>query len=75
LPIKTNTMYIILNKSSEKAAIIKDKTEIAHYIGQPIWKVRRELAKNIRWEIGEYIIITPDYIQSKSNSGGRRDKY
>lgn len=67
-------MYIILSKTSNKTAVIKDKTEIAIYINQPIWRVSRNLNKLSRWEVDDYIIITPDYIQSKSNSGGFREK-
>lgn len=67
-------MYIILSKTTNKTAVIKDKTEIAGYTNLPIRLVRKELRNNIRWEIGDFIIITPDYIQSKSNSGGFREK-
>jgi hypothetical protein len=67
-------MYIILSNSSNKTAVIKDKTEIAGYIDVPVRTVRKLLKESNRVEIGDYIVIYPDYIQTKSNSGGRREK-
>lgn len=67
-------MYIILSKSTNKTAVIKDKTEIAGYINQPIRTVRAKLKELDRWEVGDYVVILPDYTQIKSNSGGRRER-
>lgn len=67
-------MYIIITKDLKKTAVIKDKTEIAHYINIPVRTVRRELKNTDRWEIDNYIVISPDYIKIKSNSGGKREK-
>ena len=67
-------MYIILSKTTEKTAVIKDKTEIAGYINQDVRVLRRLMKDKVRIEIGDFIIIEPNYVQSRSNSGGKREK-
>lgn len=65
-------MYIIIEKSTEKFAIIKDKKEIAYLINEPYHKVRRLLVGVEGFETEKFKIIVPSYVQSKSNSGGNR---
>lgn len=65
-------MYIILSKTTDKTAVIRNQTELAGYINKPVRTVRRQLKDVNRWEVDNFIIIKPDYIQIKSNSGGKR---
>ena len=75
LPIKTNKdMYIVLNKSNNKSAFIRELTELSAYINVATHTIKRALKVNERWEIGDFIIIIPDYVQLKSNRGGFREK-
>ena len=67
-------MYIILNNKTNKTAIIRNQTELAGYINVCIRKLRNSLKDVERLEIGDFIVIKPDYIQIKSNSGGKREK-
>ena len=65
-------MYIVLSKTTTKTAVIKDKTELAGYINKSISTIKRNLKDVTRWETTNFIVIKPDYIQIKSNSGGKR---
>lgn len=67
-------MYIVLSKTTTKTAIIRNQTELADYLNVCIRKLRKSLSKVERLEIGDFIVIKPDYVQIKSNSGGRREK-
>lgn len=65
-------MYIILNKLTDKTAVIKEKTEIAGYLNKSISTIRRNL-KAKRWETDTFIVIEADFVQVKSNRGGKRE--
>ena len=65
-------MYIILNKLTNKTAVIKEKTEIAGYLNKSISTIRRNL-KAKRWETDEFIVIKADFVRVKSNRGGKRE--
>ena len=67
-------MYIVLSKTSEKTAVIRNQTELASYLNLSVRKLRHSLKDVIKLEVGDFIIIKPDYIQIKSNSGGYREK-
>lgn len=67
-------MYIVLSKTTTQTAVIRDATELAGYLNTTPSRVRRNTEKGNRWEFKDYIIIIPDYIQIKSNSGGKRTK-
>jgi len=66
-------MYIVLSKTSAKTAIIKDKTELSSYINKAVSTIRRNLKSLKKWETKDFTIIKPDYVQIKSNSGGKRE--
>jgi len=66
-------MYIVLSKKSEKTAVIRDKTELAGYINKSVSTIRRNLKGLKRWETKYFTVIIPDYVQIKSNSGGKRE--
>lgn len=66
-------MYIVLSKTTTKTAVIRDVTELSGYLNMVTSTVRRKIKKYNRWEYKDYIIITPDYVQIKSNSGGKRE--
>lgn len=65
-------MYIVLSKISTQTAIIKDQTELSGYLNKSVSTIRRNLKDVSRWETNKFIVIKPDYIQIKSNSGGKR---
>jgi hypothetical protein len=69
---KVIIMYIVLSKTSNKTAVIKNQTELAGYLNKVVSTVRRNLKDVSRWETENFIVIKPDYIQIKSNSGGKR---
>ena len=66
-------MYIVLSKTNAKTAIIKDKTKLSNYINKAVSTIRRNLKSLKRWETTNFIVIIPDYVQIKSNSGGKRE--
>lgn len=65
-------MYIVLSKTTTQTAVIKDQTELAGYLNKVVSTVRRNLKGVSKWETNEFTVIKPDYIQVKSNSGGKR---
>jgi hypothetical protein len=66
-------MYIVLSKTNAKTAIIKDKTKLSNYINKAVSTIRRNLKGLKRWETTNFIVIIPDYVQIKSDSGGKRE--
>ena len=66
-------MYIVIETTTQKSAIIKDKTELSGYIGVSISTISRK-SNLIKWEYKQYTIYKPEYCQLKSNRGGKRDK-
>lgn len=67
-------MYIVLSKLNTETAVIRNQTELAGYLNMVVSTVRRNLKKFDRWETNKFTVIKPDYIQIKSNSGGKRTK-
>lgn len=67
-------MYIVLSKTTTQTAVIKDQTELAGYLNKVVSTVRRNLKGVNKWETNEFIVIKPDFIQVKSNSGGKRQQ-
>lgn len=65
-------MYIVLSKTTTQTAVIRNQTELAGYLNKVVSTVRRKLKNVSRWETETFIVIKPDYIQIKSNSGGKR---
>lgn len=66
-------MYIVIDNEKSKYAVIKDITEIAGYINGNVRQLRKLIKESNKVFIKQYTIITPDYVQSKSNSGGIRE--
>ena len=66
-------MYIVLSKTNEKTAVIRNLTEVAGYINKVVSTIRRNLKDVSRWETEKFIVIKPDFVQIKSNSGGKRE--
>jgi len=65
-------MYIVLSKTDEKTAVIRNLTEVSGYINKVVSTVRRNLKNFSRYETEKFIVIKPDFVQIKSNSGGKR---
>jgi hypothetical protein len=64
-------MYIIIEKSTQKSAVIKEKSKVSTFIG----KSRSTILRNdilLSLETDKFIIYNPTFIQIKSNRGGKR---
>ena len=61
-------MYFAINKKTGKAAIFKEKTALAHYIGTTYTTIYRKL-KDEMIEYKDFIIGKADFVQGKSKKG------
>ena len=66
-------MYIVLSKTNEETAVIRNLTEVSGYINKVVSTIRRNLKSVSRYETEKFIVIKPDFVQIKSNSGGKRE--
>jgi hypothetical protein len=65
-------MYIIINKTTQESAIIKEKVAVSSYIGISVSTIYRS-RKLKWWETSKFIVYNPQIIQLKSNRGGKNN--
>jgi hypothetical protein len=62
-------MYIVIDKTTQNSAIIKEKTTLSNYINVSLSTIYRN--KDVLcWNIGNFIVYKPQTILIKSNRGG-----
>lgn len=66
-------MYIIVEKSTNNALIIKEKTVLSTYIGVCTRTILRKEHLN-RWETDEYYVYNPVFVQEKYSCGRKKSK-
>ena len=65
-------MYIIIEKSTQKSAVIKEKSKVSAYIGKSVSTILRNDSL-LLWETDKFIIYNPSIIQIKSERGGKNN--
>lgn len=62
-------MYIVIDKTTQNSAIIKEKTTLSNYINVSLSTIYRN--KDVLcWNIGNFIVYKPQTILIKSKRGG-----
>lgn len=65
-------MYIIIDKETDKSAVIKEKQAVSNYINKSVSTIYRN--KNLlMWETDKFLIYNPSFIQIKSERGGKNN--
>jgi len=64
-------MFIVINKTSDESAVIKDKTVLSDYISKSIDTITRK-KDLLSWETREFTIYNPQTILITSTRGGKR---
>lgn len=65
-------MYIIVNKTTQESAIIKEKTIVSGLIGRSISTIRRKQSLKC-WETEQFLIYNPQKVLIKSKRGGKNN--
>ena len=65
-------MYIIINKETNKSAVIKEKQAVSNYINKSVSTIYRN-KELLMWETKEFLIYNPQVIQIKSQRGGKNN--
>lgn len=66
-------MYIVVEKTSKKSAIFKEKRALGEYINASVDTIRRKRGEDY-WEWKNFIIYLPSIVKIKSSRGGFRRK-
>lgn len=61
-------MYIVIDKTTNESAVIKEKTTLAKYLGVSRSTVQRN-SGNYYWKQGNFNIFEPSFIDIKSKRG------
>lgn len=70
---KQSKMYIVVEKSSKKSAIFKEKKALGEHINASVDTIRRKRGQDF-WEWKDFFIYVPSKVQMKSTRGGFRAK-
>lgn len=70
---KQSKMYIVVEKTSKKSAIFKEKRALGEYINASVDTIRRKRGEDC-WEWKNFIIYLPSIVKIKSSRGGFRRK-
>lgn len=65
-------MYIIIEKSTQKSAVIKEKSKVSAYIGKSVSTIYRN-ERLLSWETDKYIIYNPTLVDINSKRGGKNN--
>lgn len=65
-------MYIIINKETNKSAVIKEKQAVSNYINKSVSTIYRN-KELLMWETKEFLIYNPQIILIKSQRGGKNN--
>jgi len=62
-------MYILINKTTQESAIVKEKTNVSSIISKSVSTIYRNQSLKW-WETNDFIIYNPQKVLIKSNRGG-----
>ena len=65
-------MYIIINKTTNESAIIKEKIAVSLLIGKSVSTIYRKQHLKM-WEYGNFLIYNPQKVLIKSQRGGKNN--
>lgn len=65
-------MYIIIDKETNKSAIIKEKQSVSNYINKSVSTIYRNKSL-LMWETEQFLIYNPSIVQIKSERGGKNN--
>lgn len=65
-------MYIIINKETNKSAVIKEKQAVSNYINKSVSTIYRNESL-LMWETSNFLIYNPSFVQIKSQRGGKNN--
>lgn len=64
-------MYIVIDKTTNQSAVIKEKTKLSEYINKSIDTITRK-KHLLTWDTTQFLIYNPQIILINSNRGGKR---
>lgn len=65
-------MYIIINKTTQESAIIKEKVAVSSYIDVSVSTIYRNESL-LMWETNNFLIYNPQKVLIKSQRGGKNN--
>jgi hypothetical protein len=65
-------MYIIIDKETQKSAVIKESLAVSNYINKSVSTIYRNKSL-LMWETSKFLIYNPTFVQIKSKRGGKNN--